>query len=143
MRGSKQIAGGTTTVEVLISFTLLVTVLSLSTPLVVKHGRLLKAQRDYRLALDELSNQIERLSALPEGELPAALEKLALSEFITAHLSGVELRGQLNSNDNARRVTLRLWWDEPQRAEAPVSLAAWIHPPVQAASRERAPEGQP
>jgi hypothetical protein len=143
MRGFKKIATGTTTVEVLISFTLLITVLSFSAPLMVKHSRLLKAQRDYRLALDELSNQIERLSALPQDELPAAVEKLAPSEFITAHLSGVQLRGELAANDNARRVTLRLAWDEPQRLQAPVSLAAWISPPVQAASRERAAEGQP
>ena len=130
-------ASGTTTIEVLVAFTLLISVLSLSTPLVVKHGRLLAAQRDYRLALDELSNQIERLSALPEPELASAVQRLAPSEFITARLSGVELRGQLDAAASGRRITLCITWDEPERSRAPVTLAAWILSPSQAASEEQ------
>ena len=60
---------GTSALEVLVSFILLGGVLAISTPLVVTHGRLLKAQRNYRMALDELSNQLDRLSALPSAEL--------------------------------------------------------------------------
>jgi hypothetical protein len=134
---------GTTTIEVLVAFTLLISVLSLSTPLVVKHGRLLTAQREYRLALDELSNQLERLVALPGPEIAAAVERLAPSEFITARLSSVELRGQFDAADFGRRITLRLTWDEPERSRAPVTLAAWILSPSQAASEEQATEEQP
>src|SRR5688572_16674294 len=120
---------GTTTIEVLVAFTLLMSVLSLSTPLVVKHGRLMTAQREYRLALDELSNQLESLVALPESELEAAVGRLAPSGFIAARLSGVELRGQVDAADFGRRITLRITWDEPERSRAPVTLAAWILSP--------------
>jgi hypothetical protein len=48
---------GTTILELLVSFSQLITVLSLSATLVVRHGRILTSSRQYRLALDELSNQ--------------------------------------------------------------------------------------
>jgi hypothetical protein len=118
----------TSTLEVIVAFTLLSGVMAALAPLVVKHRRLLTAQRDYRLALDEVSNQLERLKALPEGEVAAALEQLKPSEFAAAKLPGAELRGELESIEFGRRLRLSLTWDEPERRGAPVSLAAWILP---------------
>lgn len=117
---------GITSLEVIVSLTLLASVLTLSTPLIVAHGRLLKAQRNYRLALDELSNQIDRLSTLPAEDLPAALEKIAPSPLAAERLPGATLRGQLADADSGQRLTLEIWWDEPNRKEAPVRLTAWI-----------------
>jgi hypothetical protein len=111
---------------VIVSFTLLSSVLAFATPLVVRHTRLMAGQRHYRLGLDELSNQIERLSALPAEELSAAVENLAPSEFAAERLPGAELRGELTEAEFGRRLTLRLTWDEPQRSTAPLSLTAWI-----------------
>jgi len=113
--------------EILVSFTLLATVLSVATPLVLRHNRLLTAHREYQMALDELSNQLERLTALPAAELPAALEKLAPSDLTATHLQGAKLTGELTPADQGQRLTLHLVWDEPQRRSAPVSLAAWIY----------------
>lgn len=118
----------TSSLEVLVALTLLTSVLACSVPLVVRHGRLLAAHRDYRLALDELSNQLDRLTALPEDQLPAALNQLAPSPFAAERLPGAELRGQLEPADIGQRLVLRLSWDEPQRRAAPVSMAAWILP---------------
>src|SRR5882724_7546940 len=86
---------GTSSIEVLVAFTLLSTALSLSLPLVVRHGRLLESCRHYRLALDELSNQLDRLTALPEADAQVALKQLKPSQFIAAKLPGAELSGQL------------------------------------------------
>ena len=118
----------TSTLEVIVACTLLTSVLTVFTPLVVKHRRLLTAQRDYRLALDELSNQLERLTTLPEGEVSAALERLQPSEFAASRLPGAELRGELHAIDFGQRLKLELTWDEPQRSAAPVSLCAWLLP---------------
>lgn len=120
---------GASMLEVLVSFTLLSAVLAVATPLVVRHSRLLAAHRDYQLALDEVSNQLERLKALPPADLPQAVEQLAPSEFAAAYLKGAELTGELEMADRGQRLTLRLTWDEPQRKSAPVSLAAWIYRP--------------
>ena len=117
---------GTTAFEVIVSFTLLSSVLAFATPLVVRHTRLLVGQRHYRLALDELSNQMERMSALPAGELTGAVENLAPSDFAAEHLPGAELSGQLATEEYGQRLTLRLSWDETQRSAAPLSLTAWI-----------------
>jgi hypothetical protein len=118
----------TSTLEVIVACTLMSSVLTVFTPLVVKHRRLLAAQRDYRLALDEVSNQLERLVALSEDDLPAALAQLKPSEFAAARLPGAELRGELSNIDFGQRLKLELTWDEPQRRERPVSLAAWLSP---------------
>ena len=120
---------GTSSIEILMAFTLLSTVLAVATPLIVKQGRLLKEQRDYRLAIDELSNQLERLTGLSSQELSAAVEELRPSEFAAARLPGAELRGEVDPIDVGSRVTLQLWWDQPQRREAPVTLAAWVISP--------------
>ena len=76
--------------EVIVALTLLVTVLSLSMSLIVRHGRLLIAQRHYRQALDELSNQMDRVTALPADDVPQTLKQLSLSEFAAARLHGGE-----------------------------------------------------
>ncbi len=117
---------GLSSLEVLVALTLLASVLALSTPLIVAHGRLLKAQRNYRLALDELSNQIEQLTILPAEDFPSAIEKLAPSPWAAQRLPGATLRGQLADADLGHRLTLEIWWDEPGRQAAPLRLTAWI-----------------
>ena len=119
---------GSNSLEAIVSFTLLSSVLTFATPLVVKHSRLLVAQRDYRLALDEVSNHLERLSILPADELASALAQLKPSELVAAKLPGVELRGELDSADIGRRLTLRLSWDGAQGSPATISLATWLPP---------------
>jgi hypothetical protein len=125
-RNRNAVRPGTTVIELLVSFSLLTTVLGVSVPLVVRHGRLLTSARHYRLALDELSNQAERLSTLPVEQVQAEIEKLQPSEFATSHLHGAKLEGKLESADRVRRVRMQIYWDEPQRREVPVTLVAWL-----------------
>jgi hypothetical protein len=127
---------GISSLEVLVSLTLLTSVLALATPLIVAHGRLLKQQRYYRLALDELSNQHERLSTLPAEELSAAIEALTPSPLATERLPGAALRGELADARFGRRLTLEIWWDEPNRDAAPVRLTAWFASAAGNANRE-------
>jgi hypothetical protein len=122
---------GSTALEALVAFTLLSGALTFATPLVVQHSRLLKAQRNYRLALDEVSNQIERLSLLPTDELAGALSQLKPSELIAAKLPGAELSSKLDDLDIGRRLTLRLSWQGPQGIPTTVSLATWVLPASQ------------
>lgn len=121
---------GTSVLEVLVALTLLSSVLTFSTPLLVAHGKLLKAQRNHGLALNELSNQIERLSVLPAAELPPAIEKLAPSALAAERLPGATLRGKLADSEHGQRLTLEIWWDEPNRREAPLRLTTWIAPRI-------------
>jgi hypothetical protein len=116
----------TSTLEVIVALTLLLTALSLSVSLIVRHGRLLIAQRHYRLALDELSNQMDRVTALPAEDVPQSLKQLSLSQFAAARLSAAKLSAELKPADIGQRVTLYLTWNEPR--EHNVSMSGWIFP---------------
>ena len=123
--------GGMSSLDLLVTFTLLVAVMSILSPLTVRHGRLLQSHRDYRLALDELSNQAERLTSLSLEQLPVAVEQLAPSDFVAERLPGAELVGELHPAEAGVRVTLRIAWNSPERRRAPVALAVWVFPQPQ------------
>lgn len=117
---------GITAVEVIVAFTLLSGLLSVAASLIVTHGRMVTAQRHYRLALDELTNQMEHLTSLDASELPAALEALEPSALTSESLKGVHLEGEATPTEAGQQIVLRIWWDEPQRREAPVRLVGWV-----------------
>ena len=120
---------GASSLEAIVAFTLLSAALTFATPLVIQHSRLLKAQRNYRLALDEVSNQIERLSLSSADDLSNALSRLEPSDLIANRLPGAELHGELDAEDVGRRLTLRLTWQGAHGQPTTVSLATWM-PPV-------------
>jgi hypothetical protein len=117
---------GSTLVELLVGFLLIVTTLGVSAPLVVRHERLLIDADHYRIALDELTNQLGRLRATPAAQIDAALQQLKPSELTAQRLAGAKLAGNVESGDSGRRVKLQLSWDEPQRRTLPVELVAWL-----------------
>lgn len=121
---------GATLIELLVSFSLLTTLLGISLPLVVRQNRILASARHYRLALDELSNQVERIVSLPPEDVPKAVEKLAPSPFAAKYLAGAKLSGVVAPADTGERVTLSITWDEPGRDAAPLSLTAWLPPDI-------------
>jgi hypothetical protein len=117
---------GTTLLELLAAFSLLITVLGVSAPLVVRHGRLLKSADEYRLALDELTNQLERLRAMPGDDIEQKLKGLKTGELTAQRLLGAKLEGALEPSDGGTRVRLKMTWDEPKLRETPVELVGWL-----------------
>ncbi len=130
---------GLSSLEVIVSLTLLASVIAFALPLIVAHGRLLKAQRNYRLAVDELASQLDVLSTLPAGDLPSAIEKLQPSASLVERLPGATLRGDLADSQLGRRLTLEIVWNEPNRQAAPVRLTSWLVASTDASSEELAP----
>lgn len=112
-------------VEIVVACVLLASVISASTSLIVRHGRLLADHRDYQRGLEEVSNHMERLSSLPVAEIPAALEKLAPSPFAQEVLPGAELRGELEPSELGQRLRLQLTWEG--RRDRPLCLTAWVY----------------
>src|SRR3954468_10955777 len=123
--------GATTMLEAIVALSLLMSALSVSLPLIFKHGRLLIEQRNYRVALDELSNHIDRLTATSAADLPGSLRQLAVSSFTTERLHDAKLTSDLKSAEFGQRVTLTLTWKSAQ--EQKVALAGWIFPSAPAA----------
>jgi hypothetical protein len=114
---------GMSSMEALIALMLLSSMLSVSLTLIVRHGRLLAAERNYRLALDELSNQLERLTALPASDLAEAMKQLKVSPFTAERLPDAELVGELAPADNGQRVQLRITSNKP--TDPTVSMSGW------------------
>jgi hypothetical protein len=126
-RGRNQAYQGrqaTTVLEVMVSLSMLMAALTVSLPLVLHHGRLLIEQRNYRLALDEVSNHLDRLSATGRDELPLALEQLAVSPFTAEKLHDATLTSELRPADVGQRLVVTLNWKS--LGEQRVTLAAWL-----------------
>lgn len=121
---------GMGTLDLLVSFTLLMTVMTAVTPLVVRYQRTIKSHRDYRLALDELSNQMDRLTMLPEADLPGALQQLTPSAFVKERLVSPKLTAELQRVETGSRVILRMSWGDIERDRAPATLAGWVFTPT-------------
>jgi hypothetical protein len=119
---------GISSIEAIVAFTILSTALTLSLPLVVHHQRLLESSRHYRLALDELSNQLDRLTSFPAADVRFELTHLSPSPFLSKNLPGAALAGELQSADIGQRLMLRLTWNDLPRSPTTVALAAWILP---------------
>ena len=134
---------GASTLEAVVAFTLLSTILAVVTPLVVSHGRLLASHRDYQLALEELSNQADRLAALPAAELPKAIEELVPSPLATAKLPGAKLQGELAPDDFGQRLSLSLSWEGAQGRTAPLRIAAWVFPSAKQSTGDSREEAGP
>jgi hypothetical protein len=120
----------TSVLEVIVSLTLLMSVLSVSLPLIVRHGHLLMVQQHYRLALDELSNQLDRLMGIPAEDVPQALNQLSVSPFTSARLVGAKLNAEMKPAEIGQSVTMRLTWKDSQEQSA--TMTGWVLPSRQA-----------
>jgi hypothetical protein len=134
---------GISSIEAIVAFTLLSTTLTLSLPLVVHHQRLLVSARHYRVALDELSNQLDRLAALPAADVRSELARFSPSPFLAKNLPGAVLTGELQSADIGQRLTLHLTWSDLPRSPTTVALAAWMLPSAETSAGATKEGGAP
>jgi hypothetical protein len=119
---------GTGALDLLVSFTLLVTAMCLAVPLIVQHGRVLKSQRNYRLALDEVANQLEHLTSQSPDAMPAAIQGLAPSDFVRQRLRAAKLSAELQPAESGSCIVLKLTWREANQQSTAVTLVGWAVP---------------
>ena len=99
--------------ELIVAAVLLITSLSLLTTLSIRTGKLWQDSRHYALAVDELTNQLERLTSLDVAGLDEQLLKLTPSPAIQnvgmpAVLSIATKIGATTRNDNpVKRISGR------------------------------------
>lgn len=126
--------------EVLVAFTLIGTLVAVAMPLLVQNNRLLRQQRNHRLAVEELSNQLDRLTHLSPDDLEPLVESLRPSEFIEERLPGAKVTGEIFSEDLGVRIELRINWQGRLAKAQPVVLSGWALPEPNAGPEEE-PEG--
>lgn len=120
---------GVSVIELIVTATLMVTLLGVVAPLGVKSQRLWRDSRHYQLALDELANQIERLTTLDAAALETALAELTPSEPLRNALASPVLTGETIVDSDGRRLVLHLQWDRIGQPR-PLTLVAWLAPPA-------------
>ena len=127
--------GGFTLTELIVAATLLVAAMSVVGSLTVRSGRLWQDSRHYRLAIDEVTNHLERLTTLDEDDRVAAIDDLVPSEQIQHTLPNPVLTSELLSDEYGTRLVLSLTWDRPGKS-TPVTLVGWVDPSPQTAKSE-------
>ena len=124
---SAPIRRGTTLTELVVAASLLVGSLGIIAQLTVRTGRLWQDIRHQQLALDELSNQIERLTALDQPLRSAALAELVPSVPIQRTLPSAKLSAETLPDADGTRLVVSINWDRRTKS-SPLSLVAWIDP---------------
>ena len=141
---------GLTFTEVVVAATLVVSMIGFVAPLTVRVGRVWQSTRQYRLAFNELANQMELLTSLGVSGCNAALTNLKPSASVAESLPEARLEGQLLRDQDGTRLILSIDWDRGAQS-VPVSLVGWLDtdsvepmPPLRrAADSYRKPESTP
>jgi type II secretory pathway pseudopilin PulG len=127
---------GTTIIEIVVACTVLGSLMLFIGPATVRHGRLQRLLRQERIAMDEISNQLDRLTRLRLDQIQQELAKLAPSEFARTGLPNPRLSGTLQGSEEGYRLALEISWNTPGRYVVPLTIATWVYPSLIAETPE-------
>ena len=119
---------GTTIIEFVVACSLLGTLMLFVVPSAIRIGRLQRVIRHDRIAMDEVTNQLDRLAQLPPSQIEKEVATLTPSEFAAAGLPNPTLTGTLQESEDGYRLALAISWNSPGRSVAPLTMATWIYP---------------
>lgn len=117
---------GSTATELLVSATLLMTAIGIVGRVTVHSRRVWVDIRHSQLALDELSNHMDRLATLETNQLRAAVVNLVPSDPARQSLAGVKLTAKIFDDDFGERLELSIDWHRAQNAQ-PLTLVRWVN----------------
>jgi len=115
---------GVSSIEFLVSFSVMTIVMTLATTMALNINRVWRDIEHQRLAVCELSNQLEELTQLAEEELIEKVKQIEPSEFCTQGLHEPQISGKLTSDDLGQRIDLELIWKQ-QPVDRKVRLSGW------------------
>ncbi len=72
----------------------------------------------HRVAMQELSNQLDRLTMLPSDQLASAMKSLEVSEVVKRTLPAANLQSELIRDELGVRIVLRIDWQRPVPAQS-------------------------
>jgi hypothetical protein len=124
-RGSFTTRRGLNTFEALVALGLLAATISGASVVAVRQLRLLESGRQYRLAVDEVTNQLELLAALPAADRVAAIAACEPSEFAQARLPKPQLTAKTEAVDDGEHLEVTLNWGSQAGVQHRVMLFTW------------------
>lgn len=113
--------------DLVVAAVLTTTLIGTLTTSTVRSMRLMKDTRDQQLALEELSNQLERLMALDEVTRTEEINALMPSNEVARALEDATLNADLIEDEQGRRLIVSLNWNRGADAN-PKQLVGWIKP---------------
>ncbi len=116
---------GASLTELVVAGSVLITATGLVATSAVGSQRLHRQEQQYRVAVDELSNQLERLTLMQEDELKMALEELRVSDWAAQSLTGAVLAGISIDDEQGERVVLTIHWAHIGKAK-PLTAVGWM-----------------
>ena len=126
---------GTTLTEMVVAATLMVSTMGIVAPLTVRTGRLWQDSRRQQLVMDELCNELERLTALPAEQRERAIANLTPSDYLQTSLPSATLTAETIRDGDGTRLLLSMNWDRNGKPK-PVTLVGWLDSmPSQSASQ--------
>jgi len=116
---------GTTLIELVVSAAVLMTIMSFVTTLCVRVNWVWKDIGHRRVAVGELSNQLERLTRLTPRQANQELDSLEASDLCRQTLKLPQLNGTLVDDELGFRIVLQLNWQR-RYPGTPVELVGWL-----------------
>jgi hypothetical protein len=108
-----------------VASSLLITATTLVATSAVGSQRLYRLEQQNRVAVDELSNQLERLTLMQDDELENALNELEVSDWASRSLNGAVLSAISIDDAQGIRIELSIQWDRTGTA-APLTAVRWV-----------------
>ena len=111
--------------ELLVSVVITLATVTAITSLIFKCGMIWKDVSQRRVAVQELSSQLEELTLMDEDSAKERIEELKLSKICKERLPKAKLSGVLSEDNLGVRIQLSLNWKRPVESK-PVILCGWL-----------------
>jgi type II secretory pathway component PulJ len=124
---------GFTILEVTLAMTVLLSAMILLSQFLIASGQQRRVGDQRRLALEELSNRMERVLAAGWEDLnEAAIEKQPLSLLVLETLPDAKLTARVTDeagSPEGKQIRLEISWEQGEGRITPLGLTAWrFHP---------------
>ena len=134
--GKSDFRRGLSLIELIVAAVVMVVVMNLVTTLCFRISLVWRDIGHHRVAVAELSNQLDRLTRMNSQQVLDAMKTLKPSELCERTLPEPQLSGELVQSEIGQQINLRLDWKRRHPGQ-PVELVGWI--PLPSATQERNP----
>ena len=124
--------------ELVVACTLLGSFVAVVVPATVRIGRAQQSLRQESIALEELTNQLDRISMLPVDQIQDELETLKVNELAASRLLNPKLSGEINESQDGYRIGLKITWDGSRQRDAPLTMSTFVYPTQSQLNEEEA-----
>ena len=115
--------------EMIVGASALVIIMTICTTMFFRVHRVWGDIKEHRLAVCEISNQLDDLTRLSVDEVNDRLKNIAVSELVNKSLKNSVLSGKISNDDLGTRLQLTISWQK-QATQKSVSLSGWLQPDV-------------